>query len=228
VARVAFDISHTPWSIDTIYGQFRNFYVELASNDISVTEIRDGTQTTLATLQEFDAVVILDPCAWELNDTNPSSVEVFSIPFTEDEKAAYQAYYESGGGIFVAALSNDSLDIASVNDFLSWSGFAIGYSQIPSQGDPIEITQIESHTITAGVESFDFYGGFVTIPGNATALAYHSASIALASMQDDSGGRIVVTGTNYLLDNWGMLGMYSANDDALLALRIMLWVSHLI
>jgi len=226
-ARVAFDISHAPWSIDTVYGQFRNLYIELTSNDISVTEIRDGTQTTLETLQEFDAVVVLDPCAWELNYTNPSRVEAFSIPFTEGEKAAYEAYYESGGGIFVAALSNDSLDIASVNDFLNWSGFAIDYTQVPSQGDPIEITQIESHIITAGVESFDFYGGFVTMPENATALAYYSASIVLASMQDDSGGRIVVIGTNFALDNWGMLGMYSADDDTLLALRIMLWVSHL-
>jgi subtilisin len=227
IARVAFDISHAPWSIDTVYGQFKNFYIELTSNDISVTEIRNGTQTTLETLQEFDAVVILDPCAWELNDTNPSSVEVFSIPFTEDEKAAYEAYYESGGGIFVAALSNKSLDIASANDFLNWSGFAIGYTQVPSEGDPIVITQIESHIITAGVESFDFYGGIVTIPENATALAYYSASIVLASMQDDSGGRIVITGSNFAVDNWGMLGMYSADDDALLALRIMLWVSHL-
>ncbi|MCK5303197.1 MAG: hypothetical protein KAJ96_08650, partial [Candidatus Thorarchaeota archaeon] len=96
------------------------------------------------------------------------------------------------------------------------------------QGDPIEITQIESHIITAGVESFDFYGGIVTMHENATALAYRSASIVLASMQDDSGGRIVVTGTNFFIDNWGMLGMYAADDDALLALRIMSWVSHLI
>jgi hypothetical protein len=71
------------------------------------------------------------------------------------------------------------------------------------------------------VESFDFYGGIVMMPENATALAYYTASIVLASMQDDSGGRIVVTGTNFFIDNWGMLGMY------VLALRIMLWVSHL-
>ncbi|MCK4483677.1 MAG: hypothetical protein KAU89_02550, partial [Candidatus Thorarchaeota archaeon] len=73
----------------------------------------------------------------------------------------------------------------------------------------------------------DFYGGFVTMPENATALAYYSASIVLASMQDDSGGRIVVTGTNFFIDNWGMTGLYHADDDALLALRIMLWISHL-
>jgi hypothetical protein len=46
-------------------------------------------------------------------------------------------------------------------------------------------------------------------------------------MQDDSGGRIVVTGTNFFIDNWGMLAMYGADDDAMLALKIMLWVSHL-
>ncbi|MGY5860842.1 MAG: S8 family serine peptidase [Candidatus Thorarchaeota archaeon] len=226
-ARVAFDISHAPWSIDTVYGQFKEFYITLTSNNISVTEIRNGTQTTLEILQEFDAVVVLDPCAWELNYTSPSRTEAFSIPFTEGEKAAYEAYYESGGGIFVAALSNDSLDIASVNDFLNWSGFAMGYMRIPSMGDSIEITQVESHIITAGVESFDFYGGLVTMPENATALANYSISIVLASMQDDSGGRIVVAGTNFFIDSWGMLGMYAADDDALLALKIMLWVTHL-
>jgi len=46
-------------------------------------------------------------------------------------------------------------------------------------------------------------------------------------MQDDSGGRIVVAGTNFFIDTWGMLGMYAADDDALLALKIMLWVTHL-
>jgi subtilisin family serine protease len=44
--RVAFDISHTTWSIDTIYGQFRELYKKLTSNSISVTELRNTSQIT--------------------------------------------------------------------------------------------------------------------------------------------------------------------------------------
>ncbi|UCH05178.1 MAG: S8 family serine peptidase, partial [Candidatus Thorarchaeota archaeon] len=47
VARVAFDISYTTWSIDTTYGQFRDFYRLLTENDISVTEIRNESHMTL-------------------------------------------------------------------------------------------------------------------------------------------------------------------------------------
>ena len=38
------------------------------------------------------------------------------------------------------------------------------------------------------------------------------------------GGKIVVTGSNYMLDNWGLLDQYStANDNALLVYKIVLW-----
>ncbi|MHA2355535.1 MAG: S8 family peptidase [Candidatus Thorarchaeota archaeon] len=61
VARVAFDISFTTWWMDTTYGQFRDFYKVLTQNDISVTEIRDESMTSLSYLQLFDAVVLIDP-----------------------------------------------------------------------------------------------------------------------------------------------------------------------
>ncbi|TFG30411.1 hypothetical protein EU527_14565, partial [Candidatus Thorarchaeota archaeon] len=105
IARVAFDITHTPWDIDSIYGQFREFYKILVENDISVTEIRDRSMINLTTLQQYDAVVILDPCAYDINETDPLDLSVFSITFSEEETQAYQDYFNAGGGIFVVALS---------------------------------------------------------------------------------------------------------------------------
>jgi hypothetical protein len=64
VARIAFDISHSTWDIDTTYGQFREYYKYLEDHDISVSEIRNSTATTNSSLHEFDAVVILDPCVY--------------------------------------------------------------------------------------------------------------------------------------------------------------------
>ncbi|MCJ7817740.1 MAG: S8 family serine peptidase, partial [Candidatus Thorarchaeota archaeon] len=123
IARIAFDISHTPWDIDTIYGQFREFYKVLVENDVSVTEIRNSTTTTNSSLHEFDAVVILDPCAYSVNETSPANVTSYFLPFSDNETNAYEDYYNSGGGIFIAGLSNSSINVTSLNTFLNWTGF---------------------------------------------------------------------------------------------------------
>ncbi|MFW9982264.1 MAG: S8 family serine peptidase, partial [Candidatus Thorarchaeota archaeon] len=136
IARVAFDISHSTWSIDSYYGQFREFYKELTANDISVTEIRNSSETTLSYLQEFDSVVILDPCVYDLNETNPFDPTPYTLPFSNEEKQAYEDYFDSGGGIFFVGLSSESTNITQVNDFLSWSGFSFTSLEVPSGSDP--------------------------------------------------------------------------------------------
>jgi hypothetical protein len=229
VARVAFDISYTTWSIDTTYGQFRDFYRLLTENDISVTEIRDESHITLSYLQEFDAVVLLDAFAWDVNETDPVNPEGFSLPFDPAAKQAYQDYYDGGGGIFVAALSNDSLDIEKINDFISWSDYSFGFTEIAAGYDTVEVTQIAAHTITSAVGSFDYLGApLVTVPSGSTLLGQYSGSTVLSSVQGVGGGRLVVTGTNFFIDNWGINELYSSTYNDRLALQIVKWISDLI
>ncbi|UCE10314.1 MAG: S8 family serine peptidase [Candidatus Thorarchaeota archaeon] len=227
-ARVAFDISHTGWSIDSSYGQFRAFYELLVENDISVNEIREGTDITSGFLDEFDAVFILDPCAWNLDESNPANVSEFSIPFSPEETQAYKDYFENGGGILVAGLSNNTLDIRSLNTFLNWTGFEFGFSSISNQGDTVEVTNITAHAVTVGVDSFDFSGAPITELGNGTALAFYNGRPVLGSLEGSQGGRMIATGTNFFLDNWGLNGMYDSDDNDNLTVRIALWLSGLL
>ncbi|MFW9847234.1 MAG: S8 family serine peptidase [Candidatus Thorarchaeota archaeon] len=228
VARVAFDISFTTWWMDTTYGQFRDFYSILTDNGISVTEIRNETVTTLSYLHLFDAVILLDPFVWDDNETDPLQYQTFSLPFAPETKQAYQDYYESGGGIFVAALSNASLDVGKLNDFMDWSGYSFSFTLIANGNDPVEVTQISAHAITLGVGSFDYLGSQVNQPIGAATLGRYGGNVVLSALQGAGGGRLVVTGTNYFIDNWGINGDYESTYDDLLALRVVQWISGII
>jgi hypothetical protein len=228
-ARIAFDISHTPWSIDTYYGQFKEYYKLLTTNEISVSEIRQGTQVSSDYLSQFDAVFLLDPCAWDINETDINNPTTFSLPFSEEEIQAYQGYYENGGGLFVVALSNESINIEALNAFLNWSDYALGYEGVSNGGDTIRINQIEPHPITVGVQTIDYSGSALEhIPSDGTILAEYGTIVCLACSQNLNGGRIVVTGSNYWIDNWGITGNYRADDNNILSLRVALWLCDLI
>ena len=233
IARVAFDISHTTWSIDSSYGQFREFYKLLTENEISVTEIRNSSATTLAFLQQFDSVVILDPCVVDYNETIAADVTIYSLPFSDAEKQAYEQYYDAGGGIFLATLGDSYANITEVNDFLSFSGFGLNPVEVPSGSNPALVQVINSHIITASVTGFHYSGATVHVPGDGTWLGRFSPPSAdvLGCKEGPGGGRIVVTGTNFFIDNYGLSGQYEqygTGNDALLALRIVLWISDLL
>ena len=230
IARVAFDISHTPWDIDSIYGQFREFYNVLVDNDISVTEIRNSSATTNSSLHEFDAVVILDPCVYSANETNPAHTTAYYLPFSEDETQAYEDYYNSGGGIFMVTLSNSSLNATALNEFLDWTGFALTAFEVPYGDYPTLIDDIDPHIITSGINGFHYLGATITIPIDGHRLArYDSSSVVMGYKEGAEGGKLVVTGSNFMLDNYGMLGLYDgADNNVLLALRIVLWCAGML
>ncbi|MEM2143109.1 MAG: S8 family serine peptidase, partial [Candidatus Thorarchaeota archaeon] len=225
IARVAFDLAHTSWDIDSTYGQFKELYIELVTMGISVTELTDMSVITLPVLSEFDAVIILDPCVWNLNDTDPFNPYEVSIRFSESERDAYRDYFLNGGGIFVAALSNRSLDVDSLNEFLQWSGFSLNYDTIATaQDDPVLVTTLMPHPVTVGVSSFDYLGASINVPVGGTVLATHNTKSVLGCLENAGGGRIVVSGTNFFIDNWGMRGQYSSLYDRTLAMNIVRWI----
>jgi len=230
IARVAFDISHTPWDIDSIYGQFREFYKVLVDYDISVTEIRNSSATTNSSLHEFDAVVILDPCAYSANETNPAHPSAYSLPFSENETQAYEDYYNSGGGIFVVALSNSSLNATALNEFLDWTGFALTAVEVPYGEYPTLIDMIDPHIITSGINGFHYLGATISIPIDGHRLARYASNMPVMGYKEGgAGGKIVFTGSNFMLDNYGLLGLYEgADNNGLLGLRIVLWCAGML
>ncbi len=227
-AKIAFDISHTLWAIDSIYGQFREFYLLLTHNNISVTEIRYRTNITLDLLQQFDAVVVLDPCVWDVNETDPLNPVLFSLTYNDSEIQAYHEYYDAGGGIFVVGLSNDTLDVNSLNEFLAWSNFSLDYSRIDMNDNPVGIEDIAAHSITDGVTSFDYLGAPIVVPSEGIVVASYMGLPVLGILEGANNGRIVVTGTNYFIDNWGLNGRYISIEDDILAYQIVQWIAGML
>ncbi|MHA2355534.1 MAG: hypothetical protein ACXADC_10200 [Candidatus Thorarchaeota archaeon] len=147
------------------------------------------------------------------------------MPFTPETKQAYQDYYDSGGSIFVTGLSNETLDIAKLNSFIDWSGYSFSFTLIADFTDPVEVTQVTSHSITMGVGSFDYLGAAIASePAGATTLGRHGGNDLLSASEGVGGGRLVVTGTNYFIDNWGIQGDYASTSNDILSLRIMQWL----
>ena len=82
--------------------------------------------------------------------------------------------------------------------------------------------------MTVGINSFDFAGAPISELGNGTAVAYYNSRPVLGSLEGSQGGRMIVTGTNFFLDNWGMNGIYDSDDNDSLAVRIALWLTGLL
>ena len=242
-AKVAFDLSHTPWWIDSIYGQFKEFYRKLTQLGIAVEEIHDPSLITLANLLRFDAVMVLDPCAWDSTMLASKIVRAKYRNYTQRELDVYFEYWKSGGGLFLTGLDNRSIDIAAANSLFSLFNLSLNYDSIPliqtSLGDTMRITGINPHPVMTGVLSFDYNGASITNSGSATKLAwaelilkapdgtlYKENRTVLVGHEGAHGGRLIATGTNFFIDNWGLTGVYhEESQDSKLILQIVYWLT---
>ena len=57
-------------------------------------------------------------------------------------------------------------------------------------------------------------------------LARAGGSVVLTSL--DGNGRFVLTGSNFMLDNWALMGKYKSSDNDVLALQIVQWICGVI
>jgi hypothetical protein len=236
-ARVALDISHSPWWLDSIYGQFKELYIELTQLNVAVEEISDPTDITPNKLQGYDAILILDPCARDYDLYGRGRNK--SYPYSPEEINAYENYWKTGGNLMVVTLDNRTIDIASVNDLISWSNISLNFDKIPSvqvtvNNRPLTrvVTEMLDHPITTSVSSFDFIGCSLNFTGDCFSLAWTLENedgvilnkTVMVGLEGDVDNRLIVTGSNYFMDNAGMKGLYSSDYNARLVKQCVLWL----
>ncbi len=236
-ARVAIDVSHSPWWLDSIYGQFKEFYKELTQLNIAIEELRVPSDITPSRLQVYDAVVILDPCARDYDLYGRGKNK--SYPYTSDEIDTYEDYWRNGGSLMVVTLDNRTIDITSVNDLISWTNISLNYDKIPGvqitvDGRPTTrvITEMLDHPITSGVSSFDYIGCSLNFTGECFSIAWTLENedgdilnkTVMVGVEGNVGNRLIVTGSNYFIDNAGMKGLYSSDYNARLVKQSVLWL----
>ncbi len=244
---VAFDTSHTPWWIDSIFGQFRKFYELLTTLGIAVEEITSSEQLQLSSMLKYDAIVILDPCAWNFVTVDNWSVVTGSASYSQQEIESYSSYWKAGRGLLVVGLQNSSIDVQSVNQLLSPFNVSMNFDSIPpitivvnGIASTIAVTNLINHNVTRGVESFDYNGCSLNLSGQCFRLAWselnwtdskrisHSENkTVVVGLEGTNGSRLLVIGTNYLFDNWGIMGLYKSTQNSKLALQMILWLTKL-
>ncbi|MHA1864155.1 MAG: S8 family peptidase, partial [Candidatus Thorarchaeota archaeon] len=155
---IAIDTSHTPWAIDSIYGQFRELTLKINELGSSVDELGGSTEITYELLSRYDAVFVMDPCAWSYNMVNNSIIKDALYSYSQSEIDAYVQYWEQGGGLFLIGLSNASLDLSSANVLFSAFNTTLNYDSVPpititmnGISSTAEITKMHSHPVTAFV-----------------------------------------------------------------------------
>jgi len=250
LARVAFDFSHTPWHIDSVYGQFRTFYETITGLGIAVEEIRSTDELILENLKRFDAVILLDPCAWAFEEKNGTLTPLEFRRFASNEIDEYIAYWEQGGNLMVTGGNNDSMDIEGINELLSEFEIQLNFDRVPpftffvnGIASSEEITAInENHPVTDRVDSFDYNGGSLNVStiseGLAWAYVRHLDSgnnvqliikpVLVAQERSLSNSKLIVTGTNFFLDNWALNDLYHADDNSKLVIQSIFWLVGLI
>ncbi len=244
LAVAAFEIAHSPWPHDSMYGQFRELYRLTTELGVAVQEIRDPSEVTYDNLREYDLVFVLDPCAYQTRIIGNQFVLEPFRRYSTPEIYAYEEYWKNGGSLFVIGLGNSSLDLSAVNVLAGRFNFSFAYDRVPAVSIVINghistqlVTDIREHPLTQGVTSFDYYGCSINVGQNVTSLATVSMRrmldngtvveenrTVLAAVENANGGRLVATGSNFFVDNWGLLGLYKSNENAKLTRQIVLWL----
>ncbi len=242
-AIVAFDISHTLWEMDSIYGQFREFYNSLIDENICVEMITNSSEIELSNLMRYDAVIVPDPSSWSIKFDSNYNSELTWANWTDTEIQTYYNYVSAGGSLFIAGLDNESINVKEANRLIAPYGVQFNYDKIPPYTISVNgrvgtyvVSNITIHPITLGVIEFDYYGASLNITGNATALAFakiNSTSdgihyalnypVLLAAV-NISSGRVVITGTNFFIDNYGLTNNYATSFDKRLTMNIINWL----
>ncbi len=243
--KVAFDFSHTNWWIDSVYGQFREFYHLLGQNGVAVEEIRSPVELTLQRLQKYNAVIVLDPCTWVYGVTNHTSTIVGSLGFRTEELQAYKEYWNSGGNVFIIGLSNTSIDVAEANRLTNLFNVSFNFDSIPSTLISIggivsttEITKMIDHPVTQGIASFDYVGCSLNYSGRTYEIAWTQVNVrnktgqiqtvnrtVMVGLESTNGSRLLIAGSNFFIDNWALNNRYKSQDDRKLALQAIYWLA---
>ncbi|MFW9811349.1 MAG: S8 family serine peptidase [Candidatus Thorarchaeota archaeon] len=247
---VAFDISHTPWAIDSSFGQFRELYYTLTKVGIAVDELRHPENISLDIFSNYDAIFLLDPCAWGylVDHDGINFLKTSIYDYDASEIAVYETYYDQGGSLFFTALSNDSIDHQSVNDLFSAFNLTLNDDHLPVISIVINgvrntelVTNMVEHIVTRMIESFDYNGCSLNYTGDAYELAwvevmeqhdngsiYPVNKTVLAGSENSNGGRFIATGSNFFLDNWALSDMYRSDQNFKIVLQSVYWLLHIL
>ncbi|MBN1327906.1 MAG: S8 family serine peptidase [Candidatus Heimdallarchaeota archaeon] len=237
---LGFDVYHTTWDMDHLIGQFRDLRLELAKADIALIELTHPDNFT--NLNKYDALIMPDPNTYGLYLDSEKIVRSYYQAFTNETINAIVNYVEEGNGLFVLGTTSDSAEIVETNRLLNHFNITFLEDTIPdpiiyneNTGDYniVLITEMNNtHAVTSTLIDFDFIGSKLAIIGNnAQAIAWYQSqsNVAVAAYESANktlAGRVIVTGSNFMADNWGINGRYLSSNNLNFIIKTIEWITN--
>lgn len=245
--RIGFDIYHSLWQFDNLFGQFSELREYLANVNVALTELTHPDNYT--DLTPYDSVIMADSCSYgSVYNTTTNSTAAFSRTIANETITSLTNYVDSGNGLFIISTSNSSSNLNALNSLVNQFNMTIEESTIPpiilsinNDYSPIIIDNVSlSHPITNTINSFDYIGSTINITGsNVEPVAWSAVNVSdggaietvykivLAAYENSYGGRVVLTGSNFMFDNYGLNNLYNPSTENLeLLYNIIEWISN--
>lgn len=232
--KVAMDLRHTDWDDfgqDVIGGSNTGEMVKtFVSKGYWVEEVT--SEITSSLLADYDILWMPDPF---------NLVNYAGEPLLASEKTAIINFVDAGGSVFIdfngPFLSNGSpggADVAKIDDLTSAWGIH-PYSD-ESLGS-INSVSIEVHNVsslTYGANTVTQAGNWISFDQSVAdgknahleAITGDSSKSNLVTYDQRGGGRVIVTSTNFWMDNFGAIGNYKADGDQAISQNTPVWLGQ--
>jgi hypothetical protein len=243
--KIGIDLGHTYWD-DTgangIGGGNTGEMIKLAfSNGYSVEHVHDTLNSTI--LQTFDIFWMADPINL-IYANNPSLSDQGFIenPLRDSEIEALKNYVDSGGSLLVTfnGFFNETDSSGSeillgsnatgINSLIDHFGITAYTEPIVEPFGHLTVELINQSSIAGKAKKYTHYGNYLHISSTAEAIAMTNGGLITAATYGNpsSGGRVLVSASNYWLDNVGITGNYfgAGEDNQILAENTLSWLTQ--
>ncbi|NHK31289.1 MAG: S8 family serine peptidase [Asgard group archaeon] len=237
--RIGFDVYHSLWEIDHLFGQFNELRLKLSNEDIALIELTH--QENFSQLADFDAVIMADPNSLTLAFDAELDTIATHRNFTTETLDYLADYVETGHGLFIMSTDNDSACLTETNRLTNLFNISIEedtipetivYNEITGSYNVLKITDLDpTHNVTSSLTDFDYLGAKLSILGdNAKTIAWFgvmsNAVLAAYESENNSLGRVVITGSNFMVDNMGINGEYNSTNNLEFIISVIEWLTN--
>ncbi|NHJ39411.1 MAG: S8 family serine peptidase [Asgard group archaeon] len=239
ILRIGFDVYHSLWDIDHLFGQFNELRLELTNEDIALTELTH--LDNFSQLAKYDAVIIPDPNSYGIILEEELNAISTNRNFTTETLDYLADYVEAGHGLFIISTDNDSACLTETNRLTNLFNVSIDeetipetiiYNELTGDYNVLKITEMnDTHEVTTDLIDFDYLGARLSILGdNANTIAWFgeitNAVLAAYVSENNTLGRVIITGSNFMADNWGINGLYNSSNNLDFIINVIEWITN--
>jgi len=213
--RWLFDLRHTSWSVDFKYGQYRRFYGVLEENNICVEHwYFSFPPLTIKTLSRYDLVFIPDAASYYGIYSKEGFLENISTTiFLDSEIEALLEYVNNNGSLFIIGMHPDSNNLTELNRLVENFGVEFLTTPLVPEGETGEAKIVMGHLLSRNVEELPFYGVGLKVRSSSMIIAKYKGKPVLAVYPGEGGGFVLISSTNFILDNWAFENRYPTKRE---------------